>query len=996
MMTEDSIDTATSSVNVFYDGRQSARNIIAQNARVLLPKAKKSARNKQIDPERERTYIEQATNRRNIDVRRTEKKLLKNLQKTQGTGDINLFEAFCGEEEEEEDIFYGSDPSQGPHCSSYPNPTSDVGSSQFRTGHVESSKTLIGYLNGKPITFDYDEMKETLQRKIKPRIKQDDHYSNPKKFEDKNAKVLSNFLTSDKFTSYHFLPQAIEAKKSVQAILRSDFLEFLDLFVGNCDLNDDFPENCLSHEVVSFHGVTQNANLLHLAAAFSTPEFVRKITVEEEFTQIFNSRYIDFIGALDYYKKTVEKWLGRSCHEDRLTPVDVAAECDRVEIVEILLMHERVRRLIASGHGSSLTRGVKCFESYRIFDTSLLSRLIENGNFAKLKPENKMQVVMKLKEGRVNYAINVAAAKGDIESVKEIRAIRASYLAAFADNRKDDVTDAEEYDEDAELFPETTYSQWSDMGLKTKFEEDTEMDLIRRERDEKIVGYIQENDKAYRRVSPPPAAHILAQYGHYEQFQQLSDERKLSVDLFRLSPLVSMLQFSDNEVLEQFRLFTNVKREDLFFFISEVIVKNRKGLVMPVLKVIISNPDNFFVKPATKKLYEHYGLPPYIPLPLETALSQTENIDLVQTIAHVYVHQGKFTDAMIKEDGLRCIRFIQDRADRITDQLRLAIILLVLPLVNTMSDDFRTVMEMHLNAGKSDNVAAYVLHKYSRPFESEKEYRMLCGSKKAFCTAMSDAREIVQLWGGTEEDTTETLKFLSQGKYCGPVKSWMNSQLQSMFMTLSPQKKAEIMEEMFRVTSISVRAYAKSAAAPKFQVPVGMKINPYAMFVKENFKKDPNTVGATAIKDLSAQWNKLSSSDKEKYNDLSKEYNEKKLNEFKKLSAEEQEKLVAEAKVKKEEKAARKKTKARREQKKLEGRPAVPPNAYALFIKEQMTGLDKNTLSEKMKESAAEWKTLDSSKKQKYTDEAKKLNDQYHKQMEEWEAAKKEKKEKSD
>ncbi|EFO90486.1 hypothetical protein CRE_31648 [Caenorhabditis remanei] len=197
--------------------------------------------------------------------------------------------------------------------------------------------------------------------------------------------------------------------------------------------------------------------------------------------------------------------------------------------------------------------------------------------------------------------------------------------------------------------------------------------------------------------------------------------------------------------------------------------------------------------------------------------------------------------------------------------------------------------------------------------------------------------------------------------------------------------------------AITTRLFASKGAAPRAaavasaqKFPTGMKISPYAMYIKDNFKNDANVKNTELMKDLSVKWKDMTTNEKNKYSELSQKHNQKKINDFLKLSIEEQSKLVNEAQEKKAEKAARRQAKERREKRKEEGRPTVPPSAYALFIKEKLSGGGVD-VKDKMKEAVAEWKTLSDDQKKKFTDEAQKLKDAYQVTIEKWEAEKKEK-----
>uniref|UniRef100_A0A8R1I302 HMG box domain-containing protein n=1 Tax=Caenorhabditis japonica TaxID=281687 RepID=A0A8R1I302_CAEJA len=207
-----------------------------------------------------------------------------------------------------------------------------------------------------------------------------------------------------------------------------------------------------------------------------------------------------------------------------------------------------------------------------------------------------------------------------------------------------------------------------------------------------------------------------------------------------------------------------------------------------------------------------------------------------------------------------------------------------------------------------------------------------------------------------------------------------------MFATISTRFIAS------KITPAVSRATSATSSDSLKQPIIGMRITPYAMFVKQNFKNDVNKKNSELMKELSAKWNNLKIDEKNKYTELSEKHYEKKLEEFKKLSTSEQENLVKIAAEKKADRASRKHRKELREIRKLEGRPTIPPNAYALFIKEKVVGSGEHA-REKLKEAVVEWKTLTDSQKSKYTTEATKLNKQYHEDIAKWEAERAEKKE---
>uniref|UniRef100_A0A1I7V0N2 HMG box domain-containing protein n=1 Tax=Caenorhabditis tropicalis TaxID=1561998 RepID=A0A1I7V0N2_9PELO len=102
-----------------------------------------------------------------------------------------------------------------------------------------------------------------------------------------------------------------------------------------------------------------------------------------------------------------------------------------------------------------------------------------------------------------------------------------------------------------------------------------------------------------------------------------------------------------------------------------------------------------------------------------------------------------------------------------------------------------------------------------------------------------------------------------------------------------------------RLFATKVTTSHVTAVSSTSKFPVGMKISPYAMYIKENFKKENNMKNTDVVKDLSVKWKEMSIVDKKKYSDLSQSHNEKKMSDFLKLSSEEQLKLITLAKEKK-------------------------------------------------------------------------------------------------
>uniref|UniRef100_A0A8R1EFD3 Uncharacterized protein n=1 Tax=Caenorhabditis japonica TaxID=281687 RepID=A0A8R1EFD3_CAEJA len=105
----------------------------------------------------------------------------------------------------------------------------------------------------------------------------------------------------------------------------------------------------------------------------------------------------------------------------------------------------------------------------------------------------------------------------------------------------------------------------------------------------------------------------------------------------------------------------------------------------------------------------------------------------------VFRENQTFVKPMIEEDVFRCLQSIQDRALRVTEHLRLTIITMMMPYVNTLSERFDEIMRMYSNTSYQDNVAQYVLT-LTKP---------RCRSN--YMKTLLEAREVVNSWGGSVE-----------------------------------------------------------------------------------------------------------------------------------------------------------------------------------------------------------------------------------------------------
>ncbi|PAV64252.1 hypothetical protein WR25_13291 isoform A [Diploscapter pachys] len=184
---------------------------------------------------------------------------------------------------------------------------------------------------------------------------------------------------------------------------------------------------------------------------------------------------------------------------------------------------------------------------------------------------------------------------------------------------------------------------------------------------------------------------------------------------------------------------------------------------------------------------------------------------------------------------------------------------------------------------------------------------------------------------------------------------------------------------------------AKKTPAKTKLPPLGFFVNPYAIFVKENYKSvDKGDVMSTG-KLLSQQWSKLDDAEKKKYFDQAAKHREEKVKEFEKLPEAKKQQLIEEAQQKKEKRAETSEKIAKHKMWKETGRPTPPPTARNLYIKEEFgklkasgTALNRQNVSGYLVQFSNQWKTLADFEKKRFETESTRLHEDYKKEHDEW------------
>uniref|UniRef100_A0A8R1HGZ1 Uncharacterized protein n=2 Tax=Caenorhabditis japonica TaxID=281687 RepID=A0A8R1HGZ1_CAEJA len=241
-------------------------------------------------------------------------------------------------------------------------------------------------------------------------------------------------------------------------------------------------------------------------------------------------------AALANPHQKVEDWLKKRKKGGRMSAMDVAVEQGRIDNLKVFLRQPMAEVLLALDMKNPYDKYLKT-EAFdcKVQHVSLLSRLIENFHLDKLDEEEKRIVITYVTEQQLIHAIDMSLTRGNVENL----IILGKYHPHVSDDYLGDYLAQDE--EESNVFP-------------------------------------GRNLKKEQTPITPPAAHLLAQYGHYQTFSKLTKEHKRSLDQFKFTALSSVLEFeNDEDVKKELNAFKSVGREDIFVFVSQIIVKHKKG-----------------------------------------------------------------------------------------------------------------------------------------------------------------------------------------------------------------------------------------------------------------------------------------------------------------------------------------------------------------------------------------------------------------------------------
>ncbi|EFO91084.1 hypothetical protein CRE_23259 [Caenorhabditis remanei] len=572
-----------------------------------------------------------------------------------------------------------------------PETLKNVTDSQWASLGSEEDPPRIIDSNMQPQTFDMQLFKRNLSSCLK----------NYKRTEE--ASYFSN--NEEKYISEVFEPlkRCEWNDPIVQAILKRNVKLFFYEVLRNLSQNGSCVDECSCRMLVS---VKAKETPLHLMAAYSSSE------------------------------NLIKYWSHRF-NRHGMVPVDIAASRNCKEVIRVFMDYSFTL-------SAAVTSTQKPENS-----PSLLSHLALHSNLEYIDREELIALVYTSSRKKLEYVGSMATLNGNTKFIEQLEYIRNDESVIESFEKCDiikNISHCTRSREPVTMFDQREYErllryEYTALG-GLKPEKDVLADVTN-----VVPGQmLADGKKITYNGDKFTIAQKLAENGHYEAFNGLRDHQKRVTDCYGFTPLNSLLQFNDEEVRTQLPFFRSAQREDLFFFISQVIVRNRRGLLKDALDMTLSNPDNFSAVPKLSHLYKEYGLPDYVDLPMETTLSRTGDMRIIDQISELYKRTDNFTKKMKEEDALRCIKSIQDRASRCSEQTRLAVILLMLHFVDVYSSRFRAIMRMYLNRGMEDNVARYVLRTYSK----HKNTNIFPTN---WMDALDKASTAVAEWNGSVEQT---------------------------------------------------------------------------------------------------------------------------------------------------------------------------------------------------------------------------------------------------
>ena len=176
------------------------------------------------------------------------------------------------------------------------------------------------------------------------------------------------------------------------------------------------------------------------------------------------------------------------------------------------------------------------------------------------------------------------------------------------------------------------------------------------------------------------------------------------------------------------------------------------------------------------------------------------------------------------------------------------------------------------------------------------------------------------------------------------------------------------------------------------RMPPGYQSNPFALYVKDNFKLNEGERATDVVKRVSVDWNKLSKSEKNVYVENAKKATERKKADFQKLPEGEKDELLSKSI---ERRAKRKHMSKMRDLHKFRAetnKPKQPLTSYMLFVKElrskgelpKLVGIGKEEVAKFGTAAGEKWRQLASKDKEVYQEKAKALRDAYREELAVW------------
>ncbi|CAI5446698.1 unnamed protein product [Caenorhabditis angaria] len=364
-------------------------------------------------------------------------------------------------------------------------------------------------------------------------------------------------------------------------------------------------------------------NPLHIAAAMNKPKFIKSVVNNSTHWFKHSEHYVHFC-------EIVRGWLFDANTYERSIPAEIAAELGHAECVR-LLISEEVIEFLARKKGAVERRTYNAYAHGGA--DRFLCKLAYNNQINILSNEELLKLVQNYTDSHLRLAICDAMCSGSLDSAKRI------YYSSGKEHL---------------LSNEIAPIRLPGRQFQGKY---------------KIVN---------QEVRWTPVQFALTS-GYPEILTGIPQCLRFPKDCFGYTPLVQCVDLDDKNLNYAISLYRrNADREDLLVFIYQLLLKNRINFFLLEFEFFLTNFDFFTHRP---KFDEKYNLPEHAVLPLSSALVLNVEMWVMERIRGIYRQfRNAHNQGMLDEDVIRCYKYMQHYQFKFSDQIRLAVYLLLAPL----------------------------------------------------------------------------------------------------------------------------------------------------------------------------------------------------------------------------------------------------------------------------------------------------------------------------